>query len=116
MAAAAAALHRADSRAVAIAAVAKKGVKPVALPLPSYSRGVHASMELATPERPLLTRLYYVTRAVLWPLGFLWLVAAIYCLFDALPRLRAGWLTLRAELERLGKPREAKSAAPSPEA
>jgi hypothetical protein len=95
---------------LALAQAAKKGVKPVALPLPSYARRMHAAMELSTPERPLSTRLYYATEAVLWPLGLLWLFAALYCLADALPRLVAGWRSLRAELERLGKPRQAKTA------
>jgi hypothetical protein len=96
-----------EARQRELAVAAQEGVKPVALPLPSYTRRLYATRELTTAEPPLVARLYYVKRAVLWPLGLLWLFAALYCLADALPRLKAGALRLRAELERLGRPRAA---------
>lgn len=85
----------------------RKGIRPVALPLPGFAKEVSASRELVTRERPLSPVLYYTTQAALWPLLILWALAVVATLFFAYPRLKAGLLALKEELERAGTPREA---------
>ena len=76
-----------------------EGVRPVALPTPTFARSITVTRELVTRDRPLRPTLVYITDAALLPLVALWIACLALLAFGhraqavALrDRLRA-WMT-----------------------
>ncbi len=74
------------------------GVRPVAMPLPSYDHGVTLTRELVTSDRPFQLTVWYITDTALALLGALWLACALALGWSSRDRLRAWRDALRTKL------------------
>ena len=65
------------------------GVRPVAMPLPSYDHSVTITRELVTTDRPFNVTLVYVTETTLRLLSSIWILCVIGLGWSSRDRLRA---------------------------
>ena len=82
------------------------GVRPVAMPLPSYDHAVTITREIVTADRPFNVTLVYVTETTLRVLSAAWIVCMIGLGWSMRDRLRAWRDAIKSKL----------SPAPVPEA